>query len=137
MAEGLLRKELQTYAGKLSNGLPDIRSAGVMAGSGMPASPEAIRVMAEQGIDLSQHRSQRLNQQLLQWADIVLTMTESHRQQIIREYRSHSDKVHTLAQFSQVKHIDIVDPFGAGTEAYRQSAQQLQMLIKHLTKKII
>jgi len=137
MAEGLLRKELQAYNGRLPEGLPEIRSAGLMAGSGMPASPEAIKVMAEQGIDLRQHRSQRLNQQLLQWADIVLTMTENHRRQIIREYSSHADKVHTLAQFSQVKPIDIVDPFGAGPAAYRQSAHQLQMLIRQLAKKII
>lgn len=136
MAEGLLRKELQAHTDKLPEGLPEIRSAGIMAGNGMSASPEAIKIMAEHGIDLRQHRSQRLNQQLLQWADVVLTMTESHRRQIISEYSSHAHKVHTLAQFSQVKHIDIVDPYGAGPAAYRQSAQQLQMLIRQLVKKI-
>lgn len=137
MAEVLLRKELQAYSAKQLQNLLEIRSAGIMAGAGSPASPEAIKVMAEQGMDLSQHRSQRLNEHLLQWADLVLTMTESHRQYIISEYANQSDKVHTLAQFSGIKHIDIVDPFGSGIQTYRQSARQLQQLIRQLVKKIM
>lgn len=137
MAEVLLWKELQAIADKQANGLPEIRSAGIMASSDMPASPEAIKVMAEQGVDLSQHRSRCLTEDLLQWADLVLTMTESHRHHIIRQYDIRSDKVHTLAQFCGEVHIDVVDPFGSGLPTYRQSARQLQQMIKQLVKKII
>lgn len=136
MAAVLLRKELQAVGDKQINDLMEIRSAGIMAGSDMPASPEAVKVMAENGLDLSRHQSRRLNEELLQWADLVLTMTNSHRQYIIDQYDIQSDKVHTLAQFSGEAHVDVVDPFGSGIQTYRQSARQLQQLIQQLVKKI-
>lgn len=137
MAEALLWKELQSYDGLVPKHMLETRSAGIMAGSGMPASPEAIKVMAEQGVDITRHRSRRLNENLLQWADLVLTMTESHRQYIISQYGNQSAKVFTLAQFSGIKHIDVVDPFGSGIQVYRKSARQLQQLIKPIIKKIL
>lgn len=138
MAEALLQKELQAMAGKQqpSSERAEIRSAGTMAGTGLPASPEATKVMAEYGIDLSRHHSRRLNEDLLQWADLVLTMTESHRRQIISSYDIPAGKVFTLAQFSGNKQADVADPFGAGIAAYRKSAQQLQMMIKLIVEKI-
>ena len=134
MAEVLLRKELREYRNEQPKHVMKIRSAGIMAGSGLPASAEAIKVMTEKGLDLSQHRSQRLDEELLQWADIVLTMTDSHRQHIISRYPISANKIYTLAEFSGIEHIDVIDPFGLGIEAYRQSAVQLQQLIKQLTK---
>ena len=137
MAEVLLRKELQEYRAEQPKLPLEIRSAGIMAGNGFPASPDAIKVMAEKGADLSQHRSQLLNEKLLQWADLVLTMTDNHRQHIIGQYTIRANKVYTLAGFIGAEYIDITDPFGLGAEAYRQSALQLQLLIKQLTKKFV
>ena len=137
MAEILLRKELQEYSDEQPKLRLEIRSAGIMAGPGLPASPEAIKVMAEKGVDLSQHRSQLLNEKLLQWADLVLTMTDNHRQHIISQYAIQSNKVYTLAEYSGAEYIDVTDPFGLGTEAYQQSARQLQQLMKQLIKKIM
>ncbi len=137
MAEVLLRKELQEYRTEQPKLPLEIRSAGIMAGNGFPASPEAIKVMAEKGVDLRQHRSQILNESLLQWADLVLTMTDSHRLHIISQYAIQSSQIYTLAEFSGAEYIDITDPFGFGTEAYRQSARQIQQLMKQLTKKIL
>lgn len=137
MAEVLLRKELQEYSAQQPKLPLEIRSAGIMAGTGLPASPEAVKVMAEKGVDLRQHRSQLLNEKLLQWADLVLTMTDSHRLHIISQYAIPSNQIYTLAEYSGAEYIDITDPFGLGTEAYRQSAQQLQQLTKQLMKKIL
>lgn len=137
MAEGLLRKELQLYGEKSANNLLEIRSAGIMAGSRLPASSEAVLVMAEQGVDLTRHQSQMLNQELLQWADLVLTMTANHRQHVISRYAIRPNQIYTLADFSGIEHMDVTDPFGLGIEAYRKSALQLQQLIKQLTPKIL
>lgn len=136
MAEALMRQSLQ----EKFVGLPipvEIRSAGIMAGTGLPATPEAIQVMAEYGIDLSQHRSQILNQKILQWADLVLTMTESHRKQVLKQFMVRPPKIYTLAEYSGAKHVDVVDPFGSGIAAYRQSARQLQLLIEPILQRIL
>jgi len=136
MAEALLRQGLQQKMAK--NQIPyEIRSAGIMAGMGLPATLEAIQVMQEYGIDLSQHRSQVLSQRHLQWADLILTMTASHRKHIISQFTIRPNRVYTLAEFSGAERVDVVDPFGSGIEAYRQSARQLQVLIEAIIKQIL
>ncbi len=136
MAEALLRQGLQEKLGQ--NPIPfEFRSAGILAGAGLPATPEAIQVMAEYGIDLSQHRSQVLSQRHLQWADLVLTMTDSHRKHILSQFTIRPNQIYTLAEFSGAERVDVVDPFGSGIEAYRQSARQLQVLIESIIKQIL
>jgi protein-tyrosine-phosphatase len=136
MAEALMRQSLEEkFAG---SPMPvEIRSAGIMAGTGLPATAEAIQVMAEYGIDLSRHRSRILNQKLLQWADLVLTMTESHRKQVLNQFMVRPHKIYTLAEFSGAERVDVVDPFGSGIAAYRQSARQLQLLIQPILERIL
>lgn len=135
MAEALFRKQLMASK-RIKAGLTlEARSAGLYAGTGLAASPEAVQVMAEMGIDLSCHRSQPLRQELLLWADVVLTMTDSHSQQILHQYEVPMEKLYTLAEFSRAERVDIVDPYGAGIEAYQRSARQLQEMIRDMFKK--
>ena len=43
------------------------------------ASLNAIKAMEELGIDLSQHRARQLTKDMIDRADLILTMTEGHR----------------------------------------------------------
>lgn len=135
MAEALFRKQLMARK-RIKAGLNlEVRSAGLYAGTGLMASPEAVQVMDEMGIDLSCHRSQPLRQELLLWADVVLTMTDSHSQQILHQYEVPVEKVYTLAEYSGAERVDIADPHGVGIEAYRRSARQLKEMIREMFKK--
>ncbi len=49
-----------------------IRSAGLNALVRHQADKIAICLMMEQGVDVSAHRGQQLNRDLLRWADLVL-----------------------------------------------------------------
>jgi protein-tyrosine phosphatase len=72
MAEALLRAELARL------GLDArVHSAGTLAWGG-GASEGARAVMAEWGIDLSAHRSRRLEPAMLRDADLALGMTRAH-----------------------------------------------------------
>ncbi len=137
MAEALFKQGLQKkYIDKPQ--IPfEIRSAGVIAGAGLTATPEAIQVMAEYDVDLTLHRSQALSQKHLDWADLVLTMTDSHRKHILSQYAIRPNKVYTLAEFAGAEKVDVVDPFGFGIEAYRKSADQMKLLIKHILERIL
>ena len=115
--------------------VPIARSAGAYALDGSPASREAVKVMAEMGIDLRDHRAQQLNNDLIQWADLILTMTEAHYQEIISQYGVPGEKIFTLAKFSRNEHADVIDPFGSGIETYRQCARQIQDMMKEIIKK--
>ena len=57
-----------------------VDSAGVFAGIGEKATPEAVRAMEKRGIDLSGHRTKPLTDELIDMADIILVMTSVCRE---------------------------------------------------------
>jgi protein-tyrosine-phosphatase len=134
MAEALFTKQLKNNK-DFTGSVPTARSAGIYALDGSPASREATKVMAEMGIDIRDHRAQQLNDDLIQWADLILTMTEAQYRTIINQYGVPAEKVYTLANFSQHKKADVIDPFGSGIEAYRRCAEQIHDMIRGINKK--
>jgi len=59
----------------------EVRSAGVAAFPGQEASLHAKQVLDERGIEHA-HTSSRLNEGLIDWSDVILTMTNSHKHAI-------------------------------------------------------
>ena len=72
MAEAILRNELAKLGIEAR-----VHSAGTLAWRG-GASEGARAAMAERGIDLSEHRSRRLDAAMVRDADLVLGMTRAH-----------------------------------------------------------
>ena len=110
MAEVLCRKMLAEKKGcspaELSvNGIV-VQSAGISAMMGGRPTAEAVTVMADMGIDLSGHESQPLTEQLVRHADLLITMTRSHRQAILTEWPDAADHTRLLCQGGQ----DVADP---------------------------
>lgn len=56
----------------------DIRSAGIEARG---QNARAIKVMAEEGIDISQQESIRVNGEMLEWADLLVTLCDNAEEQ--------------------------------------------------------
>jgi protein-tyrosine phosphatase len=78
MAEVLLAAHLR------SRGLDaHVRSVGTMAWNG-PATPHAVEVMAERGLDLGLHESRQLTREDVERADLVLAMTRDHLWRVAR-----------------------------------------------------
>ena len=78
MAEALFRRMVKS-SGADSLADLEVSSAGVSARGGDRASPNAIKAMEELGIDLSRHKTRQLTQDMIDRADLILTMTEGHR----------------------------------------------------------
>lgn len=55
-----------------------VRSAGTYAARGQPAAGGAMRTAGRRGLDLSDHRSEPVTEELLDWADAVYGMTAAH-----------------------------------------------------------
>jgi protein-tyrosine phosphatase len=91
MAEALLRAK----AGDRFN----VRSAGVFAIDGGPAAREAVQVLSEKGID-DHHQSKKLDEALIRWADVILTMTESHKRTVGEQFPESAGKVYTLKEYA-------------------------------------
>jgi protein-tyrosine-phosphatase len=100
-------------------------SAGVMAGPGGLASPEAIEAMRELDIDISSHRSRPLTGAMVENATVILTMTEGHRHQVIHSFPDADPKTALVHSFGLDPQRDVADPYGLAVEAYRHTRDEL------------
>ncbi|MBR7554098.1 low molecular weight protein arginine phosphatase [Allobacillus sp. GCM10007491] len=113
----------------------EVQSAGVFAGHGQAANPKAIEALQEKGIDFN-HASQPLTKDLINWADLVLTMTEDHKVMLMSDYPSDRDKIFTLIEYVQPVHeentnISISDPIGLSIDTYIETLNEIE---KHIDR---
>ncbi|MCG8653726.1 MAG: low molecular weight protein arginine phosphatase [Pirellulales bacterium] len=121
MAETLLREQLRSRLGR--EDAVRVLSAGVAAISGSGASPQAIEVMGNRGLDLTGHSSRPLDDAVMNVADLVLTMTRGHREAILAAWPDMHERVFTLRRDGG----DITDPVGMPVEVYQQCADQMDV----------
>lgn len=90
MAEALVRKRLPEV---------EVQSAGIFAHDGSPASHQAVTVMEEAGV-LFGHLSKPVTRERVEWADLILTMTEQHKQLLLEQYPHAAGKLYTLPEYA-------------------------------------
>ncbi len=126
LAEGIMRAML---AERGMVGIA-VSSAGTSAPGGEPASEGSYLVALEQGIDLSTHRSRPLDQGLVESADLILTMSPHHAE--AARALGGGDRVHLLGEYAgrNTEDAEVLDPFGADLEMYRETGIELRALIE-------
>ena len=77
--------------------------------------------MGKRGLDLTGHSSRSLDEEVVNVADLVLTMTRGHRAAILAAWPEMQDRVHTLRRDGG----DIADPVGMPVEIYEACAEQI------------
>lgn len=119
MAEVLLRERFRQKTGREDAVL--VVSAGVSAMPGGGAAQQAVEAMSERGLDLTGHSSRPLDERLVELADLILTMTNQHREAILTRWPAAADRVKTLLRDGG----DVSDPIGAPPEVYLACADQI------------
>ena len=104
---------------------PKLASAGLQSYGG-PASPQAVRVLAERGIDLSGHRARQLTEAMMAEAEAVYTMTYTRQAGITEAFPRHQAKVALIDPEGRA----IPDPIGGDLDAYRRTADALESAIR-------
>jgi protein-tyrosine phosphatase len=126
MAELLCRRMLAERMGCAMVDLEDrgvqVASAGMAAVAGGGPTEEAIRVLADLGLDLRSHVTQPLTEPLVRQADLIFTMTQAHRQGLVAQWPSAADRTIVLAASG----TDIADPIGGPLERYERCAEQIE-----------
>jgi len=126
MAEAIAREDLERRGWRHIQ----VRSAGVAAERGGPASEMAIRALADRGILLSGHSSRLLDASLVGWADLVLVMSPSHLGMVDSLGGSH--KVSLLGDFAaggEGAGAPVPDPFGGDQAIYASTLRELEWLV--------
>jgi protein-tyrosine-phosphatase len=132
IAEGFLKKYLTKEEGF------EIVSAGVYSEADLAPSPESITVMKEEGIDISSYLSKKFPKDFAKEADLILVMSESHKDYVIRKLPEAKDKVYLYTEFAgtDADMMDIIDPIGQPVNVYRLVKEQIKMATVKIVKKI-
>ncbi|MEK9501080.1 low molecular weight protein arginine phosphatase [Gaopeijia maritima] len=123
LAEALARREIE----RRGWGGVEVASAGVAAHPGAPASGGSQRVGEEAGLDLSQHRARLLDSDMVDRADLVLTMGEHHAFRVME--LGGEGRVDLLTRFAGAGAEGVPDPFGADDAIYRRTLEVLDRLV--------
>ena len=109
-----------------------IESAGIFAEEGKMASENAVEAMKKYNIDLTGHRTQPVTDDLLKQCDLILTMTEGHKQ-LIEQLAP--GKVFTLKEYAG-DNGDISDPYGGDLEEYIETAEEIYDALVDVAEKL-
>jgi protein-tyrosine-phosphatase len=112
-------------------------SAGTSAYPGMPASHNAVQALMSMGIDLSRHSSSSIDNDLIDSAELILTMTSSHRKRLLQLRPDAGFKTYLLSEYCGVAgNTDIGDPFGGDIDTYINCRDEINKYVKALIKKL-
>jgi tRNA threonylcarbamoyl adenosine modification protein (Sua5/YciO/YrdC/YwlC family) len=130
MAEGILRTLVrEDYS--------EVRSAGILATSGIPASEHAQTIVKEYGGTLTGHRSQAVTPALIMWADAIFVMAQKHMDYVQQLVPAAKDKTFLLKRYKQKVHADeIPDPVGLDLGAYRKVAVDMIPALRAIARDI-
>src|SRR5690554_1960641 len=124
VAEGLLRRELEKH------GMEEwtVSSAGTWVTRERGASHNSILVLAERGLDISDHQARGVNTEILAEADLVLCMESGHAEALRVEFPEAAHKIYMLSEMIG-ESFSIADPYGDERPAYERMAEEVETLI--------
>jgi protein-tyrosine-phosphatase len=132
LAEALLARALQ---GRGVEGVA-VTSAGTGAWDGAPASEGAYLVGLERGLDLSGHRARLLTRELVDQADLILTMARHHRARV--DELGGEGRVFVLGEYGgrEGDEAEVSDPFGGDLDVYRDTCAELEALVTAVAERL-
>ena len=95
---------------------------------GDPAAAGSQAVMEDLGIDISDHRARRVDYDLLDSVDLILTMENGHKEALCMEFPAFSERIYLLSEMAGDK-SDIEDPYGGAYTGYEAAAQDIQQYL--------
>lgn len=136
MAEGILKKILND----VNKTNIKVSSAGINAIDGSHANEKAIKVMKDNGIDISLHRATQLSDDIIMESDLILTMTYAQKMTIQGYDPKSKNKIFTLKEFVckiteqeiDRNNLDIDDPYGMDYNVYNQSMRGIEKELNKL-----
>jgi len=139
MAEGVFRA---IYNQKSDEAIFQAVSRGIHAYNGDPASDHSLHALKTLwNIDISEHRAKMLENEDVLEADLLLTMTRTHRDTLKLKYPEKQASIFTLKEYAYPEQflagnlLDISDPFGLPYQKYESCAKEIYECVKSVLNK--
>lgn len=138
MAERLLQHALNAEDAPLRDF--QVISAGVSAFPGDPASNNAVTALKSVNLDLSDHRSRSLSDQVMDCSDLILTMTQGHVDIIQHQHPDSEVPVFRFREWVESGPREVPDPFCGPLELYKDTrdslAEAIPSIIQYLKQQL-
>jgi protein-tyrosine-phosphatase len=142
MAQGLLQQKLKQMAHRLNDPV-EVESAGVFAIEGMSPSKETLKLLQQEGVDMTGHMAKPLNADMIRNAQLILVMEQLHLEEILRRVPDAQGKVHLLKRYGMEEtqaggdpNPDIADPIGKPMEVYEVCFATIREAIERVAKRL-
>ncbi len=134
-AEHLFKHQIEAY--QLNN--VSASSAGIFGIPGRTADPMMVEHLEGLGIGPIEHESTQLEEEHIDWADLILVMECAHLEKIDAAWPDAMDKVELLGKYitDGDGEEDISDPYGRSSFHYRVAQSQITMAVEGLIKRRI
>ena len=109
-------------------------SAGTLGLKERPADPKSVKVCSEINIDISNHRSQGITQELVDWATYILVMERRHASHLRKHFHNVDDKIMELGTFSG--RSSVPDPIGGWTYKFRGCRKQIDKALRNFLTQV-
>jgi protein-tyrosine phosphatase len=123
--------------------LPDkqIQSAGLQAMVGHGADATAADIASAAGLDLSAHKARQISNELVQWADLILMMSENQRRMLSQSSPEALGKAMLLghwlpAGINNTSNKDIPDPYKKSREVFEHVHRLMDQSVRLWAGKI-
>jgi protein-tyrosine phosphatase len=113
----------------------EARSAGTKPDPAFPTPPAAHAVLAERGITADPHAPQAVSPELLEWADLVLALAQSHLDWLLKNFPKQQDKLLLFLDYAGFGAKDVADPIGGSQDVYRSTRDDIEAGLQALMER--
>ena len=110
-----------------------IKSAGFYPKSDRPSVEEFVILCKEYGVDLTAHRSTVVNNEMLEWADIIIIMDRKNWDQLKVFDEHYREKIYWIAAGEDCGSVEIQDPYGLPINDIRAICNQMTSASEKIT----
>jgi protein-tyrosine-phosphatase len=114
-----------------------IDSAGTWGLDGEPAAKNSRLIMAERGLDITEHRARTVSAEILERYDLILTMEPGQKEALQIEFSAIADRIFMLSEMDAGLILPVTDPYGGPLEGYIETANKLDKMIEKGMPRII
>lgn len=111
----------------------NVMSAGLGALVDHPAHETSQKIALEHGVDMSAHRARQINLDIVKWADLILTMENGQKMDILSRYPFMEGKVF---RYGENMKVDVPDPYRRPESAFVLAWNYISKLTPYWVEKI-